>query len=145
MFSWVCPRCGHDVPPSKTECPFCFPPVPEGAPVQPPVSTAPPQQYPPPPPPQQYAQQPPQPPYQPPPPQHQPYAPPPAQAPTPWPPPEERSGKPTWLVAVLAFAGVLAVFGIAYMLMGTHGSSSSAKDVAKQQTTNPLQKYVEVV
>jgi hypothetical protein len=23
MFNWVCPQCGKDVPPSKTECPFC--------------------------------------------------------------------------------------------------------------------------
>lgn len=50
----------------------------------------------------------------------------------------------TWLKAVLAFVGVLVVFGIAYFVVGSH-SSSSAKDAAKQQTTNPLQKYVEVV
>ena len=36
------------------------------------------------------------------------------------------------------------MFGIAYFVVGSHGSSS-AKDAAKQQTTNPLQKYVEVV
>ena len=23
MFNWVCPHCGKDVPPSKTECPYC--------------------------------------------------------------------------------------------------------------------------
>lgn len=23
MFSWICPTCGRDVPPSKTECPYC--------------------------------------------------------------------------------------------------------------------------
>lgn len=23
MFNWVCPQCGRDVPPSKTECPHC--------------------------------------------------------------------------------------------------------------------------
>lgn len=23
MFSWICPECGRDVPPSKTECPSC--------------------------------------------------------------------------------------------------------------------------
>ena len=23
MFSWICPQCGKDVPPSKTECPYC--------------------------------------------------------------------------------------------------------------------------
>jgi hypothetical protein len=37
MFNWVCPRCGKDVPPSKTECPYC------PAPAQEPVVPAPPQ------------------------------------------------------------------------------------------------------
>jgi hypothetical protein len=46
-------------------------------------------------------------------------------------------------VGALAFVGVLAILGIAYLLMGSH-SSSSAKDAAKQATTNPIQKYVEV-
>jgi len=64
-------------------------------------------------------------------------------APTPWPPPEEQEGRPTWVMGVLAFVGVIAIFGIAYMLMGSHGSS--AKDSAKQQVTNPTQKYIEVV
>jgi hypothetical protein len=45
---------------------------------------------------------------------------------------------------VLAFVGVLAVLGIAYLLLGSH-SSSTAKDAAKQATASPLQKYVEVV
>jgi hypothetical protein len=48
-----------------------------------------------------------------------------------------------WLVATLTVVGFLAIFGIAYMLMGSHGSS--AKDTAKQQVTNPTQKYIEVV
>lgn len=66
--------------------------------------------------------------------------------PTPWAPPEENAGKPTWLIALVAFVGVLAVFGIAYYVMSNHGTSSSVKDAAaKQETTNPLQKYVEVV
>ena len=228
MFSWVCSRCGHEVPPSKTVCPFCTPPAPEPvaappfaaqpplqqyqpaqpyAPVpaqQPPPQQPPPQQQygqqappqywqpqgPPPPqqyPPPQYAQQaPPQywqpqqqyPPqqyplpqeqapqqYQPPPPPPQQYVappppppppPPPVQyappapvaeykaEPTPWPPPEEQDGKPAWLKAALAFAGVLALLGVVYYLTSSHGSSA-AKDAAKQQTTNPLQKYIEVV
>jgi hypothetical protein len=65
-------------------------------------------------------------------------------APTPWPPPEDQAGKPAWLVGVLAFVGVLALLGIVYFVVSSH-SSSSAKDAAKQQTTNPLQKYIEVV
>ncbi|HYA17640.1 MAG TPA: hypothetical protein VEF06_09250 [Bryobacteraceae bacterium] len=51
MFSWICPQCGHDVPPSKTECPYCaeraqqaaaagYPPQP-----QPPAQAVPPQPY----------------------------------------------------------------------------------------------------
>ncbi len=48
-----------------------------------------------------------------------------------------------WLIATLTIVGFLAIFGIAYMLMGSHGSS--AKDSAKQQITNPTQKYIEVV
>jgi hypothetical protein len=237
MFNWVCPRCGHDVPPSKTECPYCTPPAPEPPPAQQPKAPqyqapayqappqqppqqqywqpqqpyqpGPPPQYPqgPPPPQQPYSQQAPQqywqpptqyppappqypqappqqyppqqyqpqqqepggPPQYPPPPyqpaqQYQPeearqqyaappaaqYAPPAApvvrqpEAPTPWPPPEQRTGRPAWQLGLLAFIGVLAIFGIAYYLMGSHGSSA-AKDAAKQQTTNPLQKYLEVV
>ena len=65
-------------------------------------------------------------------------------APTPWPPPEEQAGQPVWLKATLAFAGVLVLLGLVYYLTSSHGSSA-AKDAAKQQTTNPLQKYVEVV
>jgi hypothetical protein len=128
------------------------------------VQEQPPQQYQPPPPPpppppqepppQQYQPQPPQQ-YAPPaPPQYTPPAPvalaeyrqpePVQSAPTPWPPPEEQAGQPVWLKATLAFVGVLVVLGLVYYLTSSHGSSS-AKDAAKQQTTNPLQKYVEVV
>ncbi len=65
--------------------------------------------------------------------------------PTPWPAPEEREGKPMWMVAALTVAGFLAVFGIGYLLMGSHGSSSAAKDAAsKDQPANPLTKYIEV-
>lgn len=236
MFNWVCPRCGKDVPPSKTECPYCAPAAPEPPPAQqqppqyqapawqpPPPQQAPPappqqywqqpaqqyppqqappqrqygqpapqqywqappqyppQQYPPAPPPQYQPQQyqaPPQeypPPYQPaqqyqpeeqrpqqqappppppPPTQYAPaplpqYTPPPAparqpEASTPWPPPEQQAGRPAWQFGLLAFVGVLAIFGIAYYLMSSH-RASTAKDAAKQQTTNPLQKYIEVV
>jgi len=64
--------------------------------------------------------------------------------PTPWPAPEEREGKPMWLVAALTIAGFLAVFGIAYFLMGSHGSSAAKDAAAKEQPANPLQKYIEV-
>ncbi len=91
MFSWICPTCGRDVPPSKTECPHCAErereakeaaaaaPVPVAqpyaqespaqwqqppAPQYPPQQYAPTQQYPPP----QHSAPPPQ--WQAPPPQH---------------------------------------------------------------------------
>lgn len=45
MFSWICPKCGREVPPSYTECPDCAPskadepaPVTTAAPAPPPVS-----------------------------------------------------------------------------------------------------------
>ena len=34
MFSWICPQCGRDVPPSKTDCPFCAERAKEAAPAQ---------------------------------------------------------------------------------------------------------------
>lgn len=80
MFSWICPQCGHDVPPSQTDCPFCaekakeaaaaaaaVPVMAPPAPLQPnPWQQPPPQQIPPrpvyqaPPSPPQYAPPPPQ-------------------------------------------------------------------------------------
>jgi hypothetical protein len=133
MFTWICPQCGREVPPSYTDCPDCAakakPPEPP-APEPPPQYQPPPPQYQPPPPqyqpPQQYQappqyqyppqqQYPPQPPrqYQP------PYEPPQPQAPPEPPkfyvPPPERSGLaaiPTWLMSILfalVFGGV--VFG----------------------------------
>jgi hypothetical protein len=115
MFSWICPQCGRDVPPSKTDCPYCAEqaaalaaaPVAAGAPApeqqqaaawqQPAPGYGAPPAWPPQPPPQyppqpQYAQ----PPYPPPqyPPQQPAYTPPPPtparpvqQAPPPPPPP----------------------------------------------------------
>ena len=108
MFTWICPQCGREVPPSYDECPDCkeraaqqgqAPPPPDAPPggyappppqYQPPQYQAPqyqppPQQYQPPPPQQQYQgspqyQAPPQ--YQPPQQQYQ-YQPPPPQQPPP--------------------------------------------------------------
>jgi len=204
MFSWVCPRCGHEVPPSKTECPFCFPPggEPPAEPISPPlrlepqvqpapqVQPVPPVPQPPPvaplsnpnpvtqaveppgplrawqpseaPPPQQPLAQAPPPPVAP---AVYPYQPPPAPSPHPAAPPhyaapptvhyvppawqpEEESRKPAWVMAMLAFGGVLALFAAAYYVMGMHNSSSAPpvkETTAKTETTNPLQKYIEVV
>jgi len=62
--------------------------------------------------------------------------------------PEEESRKPAWVMAMLAFCGVLALFGAAYYVIGMHNSSSApaAKETAaKTETANPLQKYIDVV
>lgn len=49
-----------------------------------------------------------------------------------------------WVIGVAACAGVLLLFWVAYHFMGSHGSSAAADSAAKQQTANPLQKYIEV-
>jgi len=107
MFTWVCPQCGREVPPSYTECPDCTakaqaaaaPPQPEAVPSAPPQAGQP--AYPPPPPPAQPQYQPPP---APPPPQYAQYAPPPPQAPPPYhqpqgpyaPPPPPPYGSAPW-------------------------------------------------
>jgi hypothetical protein len=42
MFSWICPQCGRDVPPSKTDCPYCEERAKEAAAAAPPASSPPP-------------------------------------------------------------------------------------------------------
>lgn len=114
MFTWICPQCGREVPPSYSECPNCAEnrargmapgaqapqqaPAPQPPPPPPqayPVATPPQPQYAPPqypvPPQQQYA--PPQQPVYAPPPQQQ-YAPPPQQQYAPPPPPPPAA--PAW-------------------------------------------------
>jgi hypothetical protein len=142
MFTWICPQCGREVPPSYDECPDCKERAaqqaqapPPGAPEPPQYQPAPPYQAPPPPPqgypPQQPAYQgPPQPQatYQPPPqyhPQPPQYQPPPPQAPPPQvfvrpftPPPPVSGGLPTWLLTIL-FA--LAVLGVVAGVVWTVG------------------------
>jgi hypothetical protein len=144
MFTWICPQCGREVPPSYTECPDCKdraaagppPAAPPGQPypAAPPPPPAPaaqpyyPQQHQPP---QQYSGQP----Y--PPPQQQQYAPPPqyqqppqyAQQPPHYappqyaPPPQPRgAGLPVWALTILFACGIGALVGGIYWLMQT-GSS----------------------
>jgi hypothetical protein len=150
MFTWICPQCGREVPPSYTECPDCAakaaqtgaavpgqqPEVPVAAaavPPAPPYAAAPA--------PLSYAATPPPPPagppvYEPLPGYVLPAGPPssayqqPAQ-PQPYPPPQayapRRSGLPTWLMAVLfalAFVGLGA--GIYWIVGGFKGRTPTA-------------------
>jgi len=164
MFSWICPQCGREVPPSYTECPNCKgkevpvaagtppPPIAEQAPPQPVYQAPPPQaaypQAPPAyqaaPPPAAYPQAPH---YQPPPPQPQVRA----YAPRP-----RRSGLPTWLLTVLfafAFVGLGAAiyWGVGY-LRGGGGNSAAAKPAPTVESPaakpgarpSTLQKYIEI-
>lgn len=168
MFTWMCPQCGREVPPSYSECPDC---AKRAAAPPPDQQAAPPpqQQYAPPPPPQrQYAPPPPPQPQQPPyasipsahPQYQQQYAPPQygqpqygqpqyGQPPQYMPPPP-RAGLPTWAMALLfsvAICGV--VFGI-YWLVGSNkgGATPSAaveNPAAKAGAkTSPYQKFIEI-
>src|SRR5262245_809682 len=148
MFTWICPQCGREVPPSYTECPDCKerakqagttappPPAPEPPPpaAYPPPQPTPHQQYqyaPSAPPQQQHA-----PPAAPPahhicPPQQPAYPPPPPQAPAghyahPAPPHSGGMRLPVWLMTVLfAFAIAGIVFGINYLLSSNRGSAGT--------------------
>jgi hypothetical protein len=173
MFTWICPQCGREVPPSYSECPNCaenrqraaqgLPPVGSEpvAPRQPPPPPYTPQGYPPAGPYQQQAPYPPQQ-QQPPQPQPQPQYAPPAQpqwqtAPVP-PQPSytlgeapRRAALPTWLVTILV-AGIAigVIFGIV-KLLGSKGSSGSAATTTAQQqsaaasdSSNPYAKVLEI-
>lgn len=126
MFTWICPQCGREVPPSYDACPDCAAREKAGAP------------------PAQTAVQPP------------PAGPsvPPVAAPLPAaqytvPPPS--TGLPTWLLAILfafAFAGVGAgvYFAVNYFRGGTQAAATPTASVPAKAPAapNPLQKYVEV-
>jgi hypothetical protein len=147
MFTWICPQCGREVPPSYTECPDCEERA-KKAPVPPPQQQQPPQHYPPPPaaeapPPQYYA--PPQQQYAPPPPPpQQQYAPPPqqqyappqqyGQPPQPYGqqyyqhPPHQKGmmNMPIWLMTILfalTIGGVVG--GVVWMLSSNRGSAGT--------------------
>ena len=135
MFTWICPTCGREVPPSYDQCPDCAAraksgerPAEAAAQPSPPAASVP---------------QPPQAAYAPPavaPPQ---YLPP---APTP------RSGLPTWLLAIVfafAFAGL--GFGVYWLVnhlrSGDQAAASAPVESVPARTPakpHPLQRYVEV-
>lgn len=158
MFTWICPKCGREVPPQYSECPDCEKaeqpaatapagPGPMGPPPPAPVAPS----YTPPSRPQVYrpgqpAAPPPPPPPPPPPVQAAPPPPPPPQAvPAPAftagpyaaaPAPAPRGGLPSWLLTII-FA--LAIFGVVagiYWLVGAlkGGSSSPAKQLASVES-----------
>ncbi len=160
MFTWICPKCGREVPPAYTECPDCEPkeshsaspaPPAETAKTEPaPVSAAPPSpEYTPP------AHTPSEPQYQPPPPFVQPaqpgrgdirigqYV---------APPPRPAAGLPTWLMAIvfaLAFLGLGAgiYWTVGYFRgRGTPTPSITVENPAAKAgaNVNPYQRYIEV-
>jgi hypothetical protein len=153
MFTWICPQCGREVPPSYNDCPDCAAKTAAAAPPVPPAAT-------PPPPPLESAPPPPA--------AFRPEPPPPAAyepshsqsplfaaAPPPPPPPKQRAGAilPTWALAALfalAFLGVgLGVYAIATRNHASNREAAAATNVdspaAKPGTkVNALQKYIEV-
>ena len=147
MFTWICPQCGREVPPSYEACPDCAAREkaagqPAAAAVQPAAPTPP---SPTAPPPVAYA------------PPAAPVFVPPAAAPFSSAAyaaePPRASGLPTWLLAILfafAFVGLGAgvYWAINYFKGGTQAASTPAAAPAttaqSQAAPNPLQKYVEV-
>jgi hypothetical protein len=150
MFTWICPQCGREVPPSHSECPSCAEARTRGQ--QPSAPPQPQQQWTPP------AQ--PQPQWTPPPPQPQ-WTPPP-QPQQQWTPPQQpmytigennqKKGMPAWLVFALVVVGLGgALFGF-YRFMGNRGGAAqTASPAALEQPGrsvagggHPYAKYLEV-
>lgn len=145
MFTWICPQCGREVPPSYTECPTCAerqkqaaapppPPPPRPEPVAPPPAYAPSQQ-----------------PYAPPPPYAQPqYAAPQPQQPV-YTIGEQKKGMPSWLVALLTLAVLGGGFAGLYKLLSKsdNGRPVAAGPKLEQPGpaggAHPYLKFVEIV
>jgi len=142
MFTWICPQCGREVPPSYTECPDCTAKsaaqgaTPSSAPAAGPLQPA-------------------SAPAAPPAPVQQPYAPAPVAAPTqpaPMMNPPAAHGLPTWLMTIVfAFAFVGLVGGV-YWIVNYVRSRPVAKPVAAVESpaakpgtaVNPYQKFIEI-
>ncbi len=157
MFTWICPVCGAEVPPSESECPRCAERKRAAAPATPEMPA---------PPPARATPQAPPPPQAGPPPAWTPGPPPPPPSAAAWAPPAaapqeqpvyvigEQKGRrsmPAWLAAVIT----LAVVGGGLFLLYRYVSSSSgsagtaAKSAAleapqPQASTHPFAKYLEV-
>ena len=162
MFTWICPQCGREVPPSYTECPDCAQKA-KDAPAQPEAPQAQPQPpgYPPPqqpayqqpqqqqpyyPPQQQYAPPPPppQPQYAPP---QQRYAPPSQQQPQYAPPPQgyapPRAGGmnlPVWALTILFALAVGGVVGGIVWLLQSGKSQTGTGPAPTAAVENPAAK-----
>ena len=138
MFTWICPQCGREVPPSYTECPTCaerrqqaaqpaaISPQPV-APPPPPAYSQPQYVAPPPPPPLPvYAEQPPQ--------QQQVYT-----------IAEHKKGMPTWLVGLLTIAVLGGGLFLLYKYVGGSSTPAPAKAaVPADGKAHPYQKYLEI-
>jgi hypothetical protein len=151
MFTWICPQCGREVPPSYNDCPDCAAKTAAAAPPLPPAAPPPPLESAPPPPAAFRPEPLPPAAYEP---SHS-QSPLFAAAPPPPPPPKQRAGAilPTWALAALfalAFLGVgLGVYAIATRNHASNREAAAATNVdspaAKPGTkVNALQKYIEV-
>lgn len=166
MFSWICPKCGRDVPPSYTECPNCAPPKPVSGPVSssafPPAEPVVPPEpaiFPPPTPPQ--VPDPPPRAFEPPP--AQPRGPipiashaPPQSVPYDLPPAPERRIHPA-LVMIGAAIGIVALLAILYLYVlpskrtssastgsGAATTTEAAAPAAAGKAAHPYAKYLEL-
>jgi len=149
MFTWICPQCGREVPPSYTDCPACSK---KAAPPDAPHAAAPPAPPPPEAPPYQAT-----PAYQPPaqqatPPQYAApqYPAPPQYAAPPYQLPPARRGLPTWVLALLfAFAFLGLGLGVYWLIGSSHTSAKPSATVESPAAkpgaqANPYQKYIEI-
>ena len=125
MFSWICPKCGREVPPSVDECPWCAPAKP---PEPVPVSSG---QAgitePPAPEPQTRTASPPS-------------APPPAKsvAVIDEPPPQP-GGLPSWLIAMGALIGIAALLAVLYLYVLPSKKTVAATTPAQATADQPAQ------
>jgi len=135
MFSWICPRCGRDNPPSANACLSCGASIDDGPEANPPVGSPAPAAPGP-------AAKPAQAPRE--------------RQPVSKPQPDHAgvtAGLPTWLLTLVAFFAIVGIgsgvyFGIQYFRnrkQATTTGLDSAANVARTKLTNPLQKYIDVV
>ena len=147
MFTWICPQCGREVPPSYTECPNCTrkpanagqpaaAPPPSAVPIREPEAAA--------------AAEPAAPVIAPlaPPIEPQPVY----RAPAPQEAVERRRGLPVWLATVLSALAVVGLVAGVYWVVGYFHGGSSAKPSSAVESpgakpgsaVNPVQKFIEV-